>query len=309
MDPVTHLLSGALWSRVGFAQRWGWAATATLMVGAILPDIDTALLLWGQIPYLTHHRGLTHSLLGGAVLGILLGLLANRLGRFGRPGLFAAMGVLGVYTHILLDLVTSFGTQVFYPFSRERYALDQVFIVDPIFTALFLVPLLLAWRLSGRWGRGIALTGWGLVAGYLLFTAVAHELAADRTAEAMREALIQPKRVEVLPQPFSPFRWRGIGEWNGSFFETSIDLLAAEPLRFQAYPRGFNGEAVFPEGEELVEFYRWFSRFPVVAARVEGDRRVLEYSDLRFQPVFQRRPFILRLILDPEGRLLSTSLH
>ena len=41
-------------------------------------------------------------------------------------------------SHLLLDLATSYGTQILSPFSRRRFTLDWIFIIDPYFTALLL---------------------------------------------------------------------------------------------------------------------------------------------------------------------------
>jgi inner membrane protein len=61
--------------------------------------------------------------------------------------LTAIYGV-GVLSHILLDLVTSFGTMIWSPFAWSRPAWDLIFIVDFTLTAILLVPQLLAWVYS-----------------------------------------------------------------------------------------------------------------------------------------------------------------
>ena len=55
---------------------------------------------------------------------------------FGRIYLFSFAGYA---THGLLDACTSYGTQLFWPFSSERVAWNNVSIIDPLFT----LPLLL----------------------------------------------------------------------------------------------------------------------------------------------------------------------
>jgi hypothetical protein len=56
-------------------------------------------------------------------------------------GIYAA----GILSHILLDLVTTFGTMIWSPLEWSRPAWDLIFIVDFTFTAILLVPQLLAW--------------------------------------------------------------------------------------------------------------------------------------------------------------------
>src|SRR5262249_44464678 len=52
---------------------------------------------------------------------------------------------IGIASHILLDLVTTFGTMVWSPVSWSRPAWDLVFIVDFTMTGILLIPQLLAW--------------------------------------------------------------------------------------------------------------------------------------------------------------------
>jgi hypothetical protein len=56
-------------------------------------------------------------------------------------GLFA----VGILSHIFLDLVTTFGTMIWSPLEWSRPAWDILFIVDFTFTAILLLPQLLAW--------------------------------------------------------------------------------------------------------------------------------------------------------------------
>ncbi|NIV37960.1 MAG: metal-dependent hydrolase, partial [Anaerolineae bacterium] len=42
-------------------------------------------------------------------------------------------------------LATSWGTQVFYPFNRDRIVWDLLFIIDLTFTGILLLPQVVAW--------------------------------------------------------------------------------------------------------------------------------------------------------------------
>src|SRR5215467_10114415 len=78
-DNLTHGLAGALRAQTGFQQRYGPAATVALVVGAELPDLDFLFTLGGPVVSFVHHRGMTHSLLGGVGLGLLGALVVWRL--------------------------------------------------------------------------------------------------------------------------------------------------------------------------------------------------------------------------------------
>ena len=53
-------------------------------------------------------------------------------------------GAVGIASHILFDWITSFGIMFWIPFSRRRYALDWVFILDPFFTGIVSLTLFAA---------------------------------------------------------------------------------------------------------------------------------------------------------------------
>ena len=142
-DNLTHGLAGALLAQTGFQQRYGPAATVALVVGAELPDLDFLFALGGPVLSFVHHRGMTHSLLGGAGLALLGALLLWRLFRAHAYWRLALWTGLGVWLHIGMDYLTSYGTQVFWPFTARHYTADAVFILDYFYTGLMVVAFLM----------------------------------------------------------------------------------------------------------------------------------------------------------------------
>jgi membrane-bound metal-dependent hydrolase YbcI (DUF457 family) len=142
-DNLTHGLAGALLAQTGFEQRYGPAATVALVVGTELPDLDFLFALGGPVLSFVHHRGMTHSLLGGAGLALLGALLMWRLFREHAYWRLVLLTYLGVVLHIGMDSLTSYGTQVFWPFDPGHYTADAVFIMDYFYTGLLVVALLL----------------------------------------------------------------------------------------------------------------------------------------------------------------------
>jgi membrane-bound metal-dependent hydrolase YbcI (DUF457 family) len=127
-------------------------ATWATMLGAMFPDMDVFrdMFSHNELLMITWHRSLTHSLLLLPLWSVLLAAVTAAIARwrnweapsFARlTGLYAA----GILSHILLDLVTTFGTMIWSPLEWSRPAWDVLFIVDFTFTAILLVPQLLAW--------------------------------------------------------------------------------------------------------------------------------------------------------------------
>src|SRR6266436_977920 len=179
MDTITHGIAGALIGKAVFRGEAMFAAqpmnrgriiTWSLMFGAIFPDSDVIRDFFSgdKLLIVTWHRSLTHSLV---MLPLWVLLLAGITGAFARwrkweaPS-FAALSAIyaaGILSHILLDLVTSFGTMVWSPLQWSRPAWDLIFIVDFTLTAIFLVPQLLAWVYSHPEKEERRAIGMGLV--------------------------------------------------------------------------------------------------------------------------------------------------
>jgi membrane-bound metal-dependent hydrolase YbcI (DUF457 family) len=161
MDTITHGIAGALIGKAMFRgedmfrsqpMNRGRIITWSLMLGAIFPDSDVLRDFFSsdKLLIVTWHRSLTHSLVMLPLWALVLAGLTRAFGRWRKwegPSLAALTGIYaaGILSHILLDLVTTFGTMIWSPLAWSRPAWDLVFIVDFTLTAIFLVPQLLAW--------------------------------------------------------------------------------------------------------------------------------------------------------------------
>src|SRR6202165_5859700 len=161
MDTITHGIAGALIGKAVFRGEDMFAShrmscvrviTWSLMLGAIFPASDVLRDFFSndKLLIVTWHRSITHSLvmlpLWALVLAGITRAFANSR-RWQAPSFMALTGIYaaGILSHILLDLVTSFGTMIWSPLQWSRPAWDLIFIVDFTLTAIFLVPQLLAW--------------------------------------------------------------------------------------------------------------------------------------------------------------------
>jgi membrane-bound metal-dependent hydrolase YbcI (DUF457 family) len=161
MDTITHGIAGALIAKafcggdsilpakpVSRARIATWA----LMLGAIFPDSDVFRDMLSKNPLLiiTWHRSYTHSLLMLPMFALALAGITRWIARkfnWDASSYAALTGIyaIGIASHILLDLVTTFGTMVWSPLAWSRPAWDLIFIVDFSMTGILLIPQLLAW--------------------------------------------------------------------------------------------------------------------------------------------------------------------
>jgi inner membrane protein len=141
MDNLTHSLAGWALARAGLERQTPYA-TAALIVGANMPDIDVfAQFTGGILAYLHTHRGNTHALLGvlpqAIILTALLGLI-NHVVRRKKPDhpqiraipLFV-LSAIGILSHLLMDFPNNYGIRLFLPFSKRWLYGDFIFVVDP----------------------------------------------------------------------------------------------------------------------------------------------------------------------------------
>ena len=312
MDPITHCLSGAILSRTGFYQRFGRLATIILITGALIPDIDHfSLRLAGPLAYLKYHRGFTHSIMGSLVIAAVMAGAAysikevrSRLPHGLRGyGILFGLSLLGIYAHIFFDLITSYGTQIFFPFSTKRYSLDIVFIIDLYFTSILLIPLIIILFKKER-AQIIALGSLVGIIAYLGFTYIERSSIIEKVKADNNKIGIKSTTIEAIPLPLSPFRWSVFTEDNVRYYQTNVDALNGRSTT-EVFNKKVDGSDIVKmvENLDIVKTYLWFAKFPVVSVREEGSGYLVEYFDLRFNSLPPRRPFLLKLFVDRKGAL------
>ncbi len=234
MDPVTHAAAGLLISQLLPGPSRGWSALAGTAF-ALLPDLDYFLIFVDRLAFIRHHRGFTHSLLALFLFALLGAALGRALGgpRWFRPLLFLGLAVLA--SHLLLDLATSYGTQVLFPCSRQRFTLDWLFIIDPYLTGLLLGGAVAALA-AATWGRTagtylLAAAGaYVLLCGFYHHQALTlarqmfHPPAAIAPAGNPKAPEPAPLTVAALPQPFSCRRWQLVAANQGEVQQSFVLL-------------------------------------------------------------------------------------
>jgi membrane-bound metal-dependent hydrolase YbcI (DUF457 family) len=217
MDTITHGIAGALIGKALFRgddmitsrpMNRGRIITWSLMLGAIFPDSDVFRDMFSKNDLLivTWHRSITHSLICLPVFALVLAGLTHRFSRWRNwdaPSFAALTGIYaaGILSHILLDLVTSFGTMVWSPLQWSRPAWDLIFIVDFTLSAILLVPQILAWGYAKREGlQGRALGSWiGSVIGALAVAGVARFVGAPISIAAILAIVVILAALFLLP--------------------------------------------------------------------------------------------------------------
>jgi membrane-bound metal-dependent hydrolase YbcI (DUF457 family) len=256
MDTITHGIAGALISKAVFGGRDLFPvakiskkklATWALMIGAVFPDSDVLREFFSDNPMLmiTWHRSLTHSLLLLPIWSVVLAALTGAVARWRKweaPSFLALTGLyaVGILSHIFLDLLTTYGTMIWSPLDYSRPAWDILFIVDFTFTAILLIPQLLAWTNEDpeRAGKR-ALILWAIFTpAPLLIARIGMAVGAPVSSSAVLVAMVMFALLFFLPAT------RGWGvrvkyeNWNRAGFALAVAyILAATFAHHSAFER------------------------------------------------------------------------
>jgi len=335
MDPVTHVAAGITIVRLipTPVRKWGILAGVAF---ALLPDVDFLLAFVDRLAFIRHHRGFTHSLAALGLFTFLGAWIGRRLGgaRWFRPLILIGLSVLG--SHLLLDLATSYGTRILTPFSREKFTLNWLFIIDPYLTLILLVGAFGAVLFPARERRLTALS-LALAGVYMVLCGLYHHQALALG----RRILTGPETVSVaaLPQPFSCRRWHLLAVAPAEVRQTMVQLPLwgfltsperveiteqiwkpganphAPPLPYQpplhllvhkwsAPALPLRGHA--PETERLLHTFLEFARFPLLTDwQFRQDGLFVRMLDLRFTVPGRAFPYVLELSVAKDGRLLD----
>ena len=269
MDPVSQGVVGAAFAQIA-ARRTTLATVAWYgALGGMAPDLDVLFQSAADpLFFLAFHRQFTHSLIfipvGAFLVFLVLRAVANRIKIL--QGLSTGQAYLaclmGYATHGLLDSCTSYGTQLFWPFSDERVAWDTMSIVDPLFTMPLLVFVIAAARTQRHWLSCLA-CGWML--GFLALGWLQHERAIQAAAQVAGLRGHEPLRLSVKPSFANLLVWKAIYEHEDSYYVDAM-RVGAQTTWFPGarvpkldLTRHFPGLEVDSQQALDVERFRWFS--------------------------------------------------
>jgi inner membrane protein len=328
MDNLTHSLTGLALSQAGLNRKTRFA-TFTLIVGANLPDIDLVTTFGGAATYLKYHRGITHSILGAAILAILLGALIYFVGRkippAKKPGpppdlrwLIALSGI-ALASHILMDFTNSYGVRPFLPFSGHWYAWDIMPIIDILLWALLILGLALPplFRLiSEEVGAAKTKPSGGAIFALCAMLVLwgVRDLAHRRVLGFLDSHVYgqeNPVQLGAFPSAVNPFSWSGVVETDSAFHLLHASALDADVDTEHAtvlHKPDPSPALAAASKTRTAEIFLDFARFPWPSVDDTDNGFFVSIQDLRYASSSnQRRSFVVEVELDKNLRVLSES--
>ncbi len=273
MDSLTQAALGAAIGQAVLGKRIGPKAALVGALVSTIPDLDVFLrLFYSSYDMLRIHRGISHSLLFGVVASLLLSLIFQRFKLFKSISLLRLWWFNGLclVTHALLDYCTSYGTQLFLPFSDVRLGLDTVNVVDPVYT----VPLLLG-TLGGlfipklkpnmfRWNA----VGLMVSSLYLVLTLGVKMEMNKRLSHDLESQKILPNNILTMPVGVAAINWYGLAIADNGIYMKHYSLFREPFQHFEFFPQ--NDSLLNRLDPEVAETMRWFAK-GFYTAEADGD--------------------------------------
>jgi membrane-bound metal-dependent hydrolase YbcI (DUF457 family) len=282
MDNLTHTLFALTLARTPLG-RAGRGTTAALLLASNAPDVDIVATAGGVVNYLAWHRGMTHAPLGIVGLGVAVAGLVwvgqriydrrvpPELTTGAAPPnasfvMLAAVSMIAVLLHVLMDVPTTYGTRLLSPFDWHWFAVDWLPIVDIYLLIMLTAGLGFGWRSPAAGRRNAAIVLMLMAANYGIRGA-AHHRALTLVPRLFGVTLPQPCgshsvnsgvidtwplpesaavapatggrcliEAAAMPSFISPFQWRIILHVSNAYEMRDVNLLDDRLRLRQAEP-------------------------------------------------------------------------
>lgn len=291
MDSLTQIVLGAACGEAVLGKKIGNKALLFGAIGGTIPDLDVFLgpaLYANEIQAMAFHRGFMHSVLFAILGAFLFGWLVHKLYDKGKrkdsttQKEWILLFFWALFTHPLLDCFTPYGTQLFAPFSNYRVAFNNISVADPMYTLLFMIPLivLMFYNRKRRARRVWLKTGIILSSLYMSFT-LFNKIRVDNIYESsLVEQGIAFERFQTQPSIFNNILWYGIAETATEYHMGFYSLLdkEAKVKDWQVIPKTHD---LVPTSDSDISTLIWFSKGYFNINKTEKEEEFM-YSDLRY---------------------------
>lgn len=312
MDLITHGLLGACVGQCIGRKTLGRRALYWGIIAGTLPDWDMIVSLsHDPLAVLLYHRGITHSLLGAALGGLLGGWLVCRLYRRSRPHdlyiVWISLFIMCLLTHILLDCFTTYGTQLLAPWSDRRFSLDAIGIIDPFYTVPFLIPFIIGTRNKHIHSLSSAPLILILTTTYLFWGLYQNSKAIDLAMTQFKGESIDS--IHSYPTILQIFLRRVIVHTPHDIRVGFISTWAPQPIHWYVEKTIQPQDAQTFLEHKFAKVFAWFTenQYLIVKARNPSGGSVIAMTDLRFGYPGKTMLGIWKLEDGADGRTTSPS--
>jgi len=277
MDSITQATLGAAIGQALLGKKIGGKAAVLGAIVATIPDLDVVLLpLYDSLERISIHRGFSHSILFSILGALLLTYILTRIKWANQISIkrFFIFNWLALFTHILLDAFTAYGTQVFLPFSDNRVSFDSINIVDPVYTIPLIVGLVITvyhQSKNKKWSRANYI---GLIISsvYLLFTLVNKQFVSNAIQSELVASHITYDEMKTIPVGVGSINWYGVAKNKDTLYIGKYSRYKNEAVDFHSFP--INNHLLAGVNPKLSERLKWFSQDFYTVAEQDGKVRL-----------------------------------
>jgi len=265
MDPLSQGTVGAAFAQSTANKNNIFKIGVIGFFAGLAPDLDILIQSsTDPILFLEYHRQFTHSLFFIPFGSLIVALLIFPLVRssMNLKTVYLA-SFLGYATHGLLDACTSYGTQLFWPFSNERVTWNNISIVDPLFTVPILIFVGIAIKTRKRVFSYFAI-GW--IAFYLSLGFIQYERALSAAKELANSRGHNAERLTLKPSFGNIILWKSIYQHEETFYVDAIRTVessswcSGESIRIFDYQYHLPNLDKESQQKRDIERFRWFSQ-------------------------------------------------
>ena len=246
MDSLTQIVLGASVAEATLGKKIGNKAIVLGAIAGTIPDLDIVTRFFvDDLTASVMHRGFSHSLIFPFVAAPILAWILKKIYYNYSDVSFndwLKMFFLAIITHPLLDAQTTWGTQLFWPF-EWRVAVENIFIIDPIYTLPFLTFLILTAFQDKISKRRKLYNSLGLIisSAYLLITLSFKGVAHYNIAKGLEENNIEYKDINTRATYFNSILWSSQIELEDSYIFTYYSLFdKSKPIFTKKFPKNHN---------------------------------------------------------------------
>src|SRR5690554_4832272 len=275
MDPVTHGMVGLAIASISGEPIIG-AVSIGATLGAMSPDLDIVMQCKGHLSYLKNHRGMSHSIPFLVGISMIISMILS----FIFPGTtflkILLWTFLGTLSHSLLDILNSYGAQIFWPLSKKRYSGSLLLVYDPVVIIVSLYMLI-----SNESKSIVSMKAGLLFLVYLLIRMIARNIIYDKIIQRLGGE-IHIKKVKLLPSMTRIHKWHFIVEAKEKFIVGEVNFFNRQFKVLKELEK-----RDIPIYEEIVRstvgvFFNSFTPMYHIDIQDKGDYYYVKFTDLRY---------------------------
>lgn len=311
MDSLTQATLGALCGEILLRKQLGWKGAAWGFFFGTLPDLDFIISPWlDSMDSLRNHRSLSHSIFLMLLMSPLFGILLAKLHQQISVKRASAFVLLAWSTHVFIDCFNSYGTQIFEPFSDYRVTLNNISIIDPLFTLPMLVGVIWALclqRESRKRSRVVTITtAW--ITFYTCISFLLLSLAQREFEKQLHNAGIEPDKTFTSCTLGNIFLWRHLAQDNENYYVSYWSVWDSEDRLVEIDTISRSPELAVPyKDSKVFQTLDWFSQGWWKLTPMS--EKSVVFVDMRFAEMHQidgensRKipPFIWQMTLNDDG--------